>query len=78
MQSVKGIQACFNKFRRKTVYMIAEMLIGPLYAIVMGFKALYVLNQVLILSRINTICFITRSAMTAAIQIIKQFCLNEK
>ncbi len=74
--SVKGIQTCLEKFRSQTVYMIVGMLIGSLYAIVMGPTTLSTANQPLLPNHFNILWFIIGIAIIGAIQLIKY--LSEK
>lgn len=56
---VKGIKLCLDKYRTQTIYGILGLMIGSLYAIVMGPSTLKVPKEPLSLSSFNFIaCFI--------------------
>lgn len=76
--SVKGIQTCLEKFRSQTVYMIVGMLIGSLYAIVMGPTTLSDANQALIPDHFNVLWFIIGIFIIGAIQLIKYLSAKNK
>ena len=58
LTSVKGIRVCLDKFRSQTVYFIIGMLIGSLYAILLGPTTLEDPLEKMSLSTFNWVAFI--------------------
>lgn len=66
--SLKGIKKVLNKYRSATIYMVIGMMIGSLYAIVMGPTTLEVPKEMMNFETFNILFFI--------IGIITVFCLE--
>lgn len=58
LTSVKGIRVCLDKFRSQTVYFIIGMLVGSLYAILLGPTTLEEPLEMMNFSTFNWIAFI--------------------
>lgn len=70
--SVKGIQKCLEKFRAQTVMLIIGMLIGSLYAIVMGPTTVSPNNQMLGVGNFSIVFFIVGIVLIAALEFAKR------
>lgn len=75
--SVRGIQKCLEKFRAQTVMTIIGMLIGSLYAIVMGPTTVGTGNEMLNMSNFSIVFFIAGIVLIALLEILKHR-LNKK
>lgn len=69
--SVKGIQKCLEKFRAQTVMLIIGMLIGSLYAIVMGPTTVNNTNEMLNQSNFSILFFLIGIALIALLEFLK-------
>lgn len=69
--SVKGIQKCLEKHRAQTVMLIIGMLIGSLYAIVMGPATVKNSNEMLNQSNFSILFFIIGMALIALLEFLK-------
>lgn len=69
--SVRGIQKCLEKFRAQTVMLIIGMLIGSLYAIVMGPTTVNTANKMLNQSNFSILFFIIGIALIALLEFLK-------
>lgn len=65
---VKGIKICLDRFRSKTMYMILGLMIGSLYAIMMGPTTLDVPKDALSFHNFSFIAFIIGIAIVAGLQ----------
>lgn len=69
--SVKAIQKSLEKFRAQTVMLIIGMLIGSLYAIVMGPTTVSALNEMLNIHNFSVIFFIIGIILVVLLQLLK-------
>lgn len=69
--SVRGIQKCLEKFRSQTVMLIIGMLIGSLYAIVMGPTTVSASNEMLNTNNFNILFFIIGIVLIALLEFFK-------
>ncbi|MDD4432118.1 MAG: DUF368 domain-containing protein [Parabacteroides sp.] len=77
---VKGIKICLDRFRSKTMYMILGLMIGSLYAIMMGPTTLDVPKDALSFHNFSFIAFIIGIAIVAGLQFMgkkKEVAFNE-
>lgn len=72
LASVKIIQKSLEKFRSQTVMLIIGMLIGSLYAIVMGPTTLSNSNQMLGMGNFSVIFFIIGIALVVLLELVKR------
>lgn len=70
--SVKGIQKSLEKYRPQTVMLIIGMLIGSLYAIVMGPTAVSDSNSMLNTSNFSVVFFTVGIALIALLELLKR------
>lgn len=70
--SVKGIQKSLEKYRAQTVMLIIGMLIGSLYAIVMGPTTVDASNEMLNFSTFNPIFFVIGIALVVLLELVKR------
>ena len=69
---IKMIKIALQKFRSQTVYMIIGLMIGSLYAIVMGPTTLEVSQSTMSLSNFNIICFILGGIIILGLEKVKK------
>ena len=69
---VKMIKIALQKFRSQTVYMIIGLMIGSLYAIIMGPTTLEVSQSAMSLSNFNIICFILGGIIILGLEKLKK------
>lgn len=69
---VKVIQLCLEKYREQTIYFILGMMIGSLYAIVMGPTTLQVSQVALSFQTFHIIAFIVGIGLVLGLQFIKE------
>ena len=74
---IKLIKIALEKFRSQTVYMIIGLMIGSLYAIVMGPTTLEVSQSAMNLSNFNIICFTVGGIIIYGLEKAKKM-LNQK
>lgn len=70
--SVKGIQKCLEKFRAQTVMLIIGMLIGSLYAIVMGPTTVSLDNQMLGVENFSVMFFAMGVVLIVVLEFVKR------
>ena len=69
---IKMIKIALQKFRSQTVYMIIGLMIGSLYAIVMGPTTLEFSQSAMSLSNFNIICFILGGIIILGLEKVKK------
>ena len=69
---IKMIKIALQKFRSQTVYMIIGLMIGSLYAIIMGPTTLEVSQSAMSLSNFNIICFILGGIIILGLEKVKK------
>lgn len=69
---VKGIKVCLEKFRPQSLYAILGMMVGSLYAIVMGPTTLEVPEQPLTISSFQILPCVLGAALVLGMQFIKE------
>jgi len=67
---VKGIKTCLDRFRSKTMYTILGLMIGSLYAIVMGPTTLDVPQEAMSLHNFSLIAFLIGIIVVVGIQFL--------
>ncbi|MDD3206630.1 MAG: DUF368 domain-containing protein [Lachnospiraceae bacterium] len=67
---VKGIKTCLERYRSKTMYTILGLMIGSLYAIVMGPTTLDIPQAALGIHNFNVIAFVIGIVLVVLLQII--------
>ncbi len=70
--SVKGIQKCLEKFRAQTVMLIIGMLIGSLYAIIMGPTTVSASNHMLKADNFSVVFFLVGIALIVVLEFVKR------
>lgn len=75
---VKGIKVCLEKFRTQSLYAILGMMVGSLYAIVMGPTTLEAPRQPLTISSFQILPCVLGAALVLGMQLIKERRKNDE
>lgn len=75
---VKGIKVCLEKFRTQSLYAILGMMVGSLYAIVMGPTTLEAPMQPLTISSFQILPCVLGAALVLGMQLIKERRKNDE
>ena len=73
---IKILKICLKKFRSQTIYAILGMMIGSLYAIVLGPTTLDVPKEMLTFETFNILFFIIGCVVIVGLELLKKFLLK--
>ena len=73
---IKILKICLKKFRSQTIYAILGMMIGSLYAIVLGPTTLDVPKEMLTFETFNILFFVIGSVVIMGLELLKKFLLK--
>lgn len=73
---IKILKICLKKFRSQTIYAILGMMIGSLYAIVLGPTTLDVPKEMLTFETFNILFFVIGCVVIVGLELLKKFLLK--
>ena len=73
---IKILKICLKKFRSQTIYAILGMMIGSLYAIVLGPTTLDVPKEMLTFETFNILFFVIGCVVIIGLELLKKFLLK--